>query len=152
MDDAKEETKQEPTQRPAAPSPEAYHSARRGKRMKSEVRVAADGTSIDQEQLVHIPFFLLQPICVKMEPGDPGENRPNLRRRMGSIVTKQEPGEALAPDEERAVTSAPLFVLLAAHGSDYSSSYCGEKPRLRRRQCQSLSVSVCDCLSQDDVM
>lgn len=57
MDDAKEETKQEPTQRPAAPSPEAYHSARRGKRMKSEVRVAADGTSIDQEQLVHIPCF-----------------------------------------------------------------------------------------------
>ncbi|KAJ0064372.1 hypothetical protein NL108_006377, partial [Boleophthalmus pectinirostris] len=30
-------------------------------------------------------------ICVKTEPGEPGENRPNLRRRMGSFVAKPEP-------------------------------------------------------------
>uniref|UniRef100_A0A8C6WV08 [histone H3]-trimethyl-L-lysine(4) demethylase n=1 Tax=Neogobius melanostomus TaxID=47308 RepID=A0A8C6WV08_9GOBI len=29
---------------------------------------------------------------VKVEPGEPGENRPNLRRRMGSFVAKPEPG------------------------------------------------------------
>uniref|UniRef100_A0A8C9ZHQ3 [histone H3]-trimethyl-L-lysine(4) demethylase n=1 Tax=Sander lucioperca TaxID=283035 RepID=A0A8C9ZHQ3_SANLU len=34
-------------------------------------------------------------ICVKTEPGEPGDNRPNLRRRMGSFVAKQEPGQAL---------------------------------------------------------
>ncbi|KAI1893098.1 hypothetical protein AGOR_G00140400 [Albula goreensis] len=31
--------------------------------------------------------------CVKTEPGEACENRPNLRRRMGSFVAKPEPGE-----------------------------------------------------------
>ncbi|XP_030639684.1 lysine-specific demethylase 5B-B isoform X2 [Chanos chanos] len=30
-------------------------------------------------------------VCVKTEPGEPCENRPNLRRRMGSFVAKSEP-------------------------------------------------------------
>ncbi|XP_071777497.1 lysine-specific demethylase 5B-B isoform X2 [Centroberyx gerrardi] len=30
-------------------------------------------------------------VCVKMEPGEPCDNRPNLRRRMGSFVAKPEP-------------------------------------------------------------
>uniref|UniRef100_A0A3B4AAF9 [histone H3]-trimethyl-L-lysine(4) demethylase n=1 Tax=Periophthalmus magnuspinnatus TaxID=409849 RepID=A0A3B4AAF9_9GOBI len=30
-------------------------------------------------------------VCVKTEPVEPGENRPNLRRRMGSFVAKPEP-------------------------------------------------------------
>ncbi|XP_034028924.1 lysine-specific demethylase 5B-B isoform X2 [Thalassophryne amazonica] len=34
-----------------------------------------------------------EPVCVKMEPGEPCENRPNLRRRMGSYVAKPEPVE-----------------------------------------------------------
>uniref|UniRef100_A0A8C9ZEM0 [histone H3]-trimethyl-L-lysine(4) demethylase n=1 Tax=Sander lucioperca TaxID=283035 RepID=A0A8C9ZEM0_SANLU len=40
-------------------------------------------------------FLLMSAICVKTEPGEPGDNRPNLRRRMGSFVAKQEPGQAL---------------------------------------------------------
>uniref|UniRef100_A0A671LST6 [histone H3]-trimethyl-L-lysine(4) demethylase n=1 Tax=Sinocyclocheilus anshuiensis TaxID=1608454 RepID=A0A671LST6_9TELE len=34
--------------------------------------------------------------CVKSEGGEGCENRPNLRRRMGSFVAKPEPGESLA--------------------------------------------------------
>ncbi|XP_041953947.1 lysine-specific demethylase 5B-B isoform X1 [Alosa sapidissima] len=35
--------------------------------------------------------------CVKTEPGEVCENRPNLRRRMGSLVAKPEPVEREAP-------------------------------------------------------
>uniref|UniRef100_A0A671V5H4 [histone H3]-trimethyl-L-lysine(4) demethylase n=1 Tax=Sparus aurata TaxID=8175 RepID=A0A671V5H4_SPAAU len=35
--------------------------------------------------------------CVKIEPGEPGEAKPNLRRRMGSFVAKQESGQAPDP-------------------------------------------------------
>ncbi|XP_063735741.1 lysine-specific demethylase 5B-B [Eleginops maclovinus] len=48
-------------------SPNNTHTARRAKRMKCEA------------------------VCVKTEPGEPGDNKPNLRRRMGSFVAKQEP-------------------------------------------------------------
>uniref|UniRef100_A0A665TC71 [histone H3]-trimethyl-L-lysine(4) demethylase n=1 Tax=Echeneis naucrates TaxID=173247 RepID=A0A665TC71_ECHNA len=41
----------------------------------------------------HFSLVLFQAICVKTEPGEPGENRPNLRRRMGSFVAKLEPGQ-----------------------------------------------------------
>uniref|UniRef100_A0A671UZ86 [histone H3]-trimethyl-L-lysine(4) demethylase n=1 Tax=Sparus aurata TaxID=8175 RepID=A0A671UZ86_SPAAU len=37
----------------------------------------------------HVSLFL-QAACVKIEPGEPGEAKPNLRRRMGSFVAKQE--------------------------------------------------------------
>lgn len=30
---------------------------------------------------------------MKTEPGEPGESKPNLRRRMGSFVVKPEPGQ-----------------------------------------------------------
>uniref|UniRef100_A0A7N8YNT0 [histone H3]-trimethyl-L-lysine(4) demethylase n=1 Tax=Mastacembelus armatus TaxID=205130 RepID=A0A7N8YNT0_9TELE len=69
--DAKEHKLQDQPQRQPAQMPDTCPSARRAKRMKCEV-----GT-----------------ICVKMEPGEPGENRPNLRRRMGSFVAKPEPGQ-----------------------------------------------------------
>uniref|UniRef100_A0A8C2WXX1 [histone H3]-trimethyl-L-lysine(4) demethylase n=1 Tax=Cyclopterus lumpus TaxID=8103 RepID=A0A8C2WXX1_CYCLU len=36
-------------------------------------------------------------ICVKTEPGEPGDNKPNLRRRMGSFVVKQEPDSLQTP-------------------------------------------------------
>ncbi|KAG7519301.1 lysine-specific demethylase 5B-B-like isoform X2 [Solea senegalensis] len=55
------------TQRPPALTMDTYSNARRGKRMKCEA------------------------VCVKTEPGEPGDNRPNLRRRMGSFVAKPEP-------------------------------------------------------------
>ncbi|XP_012730996.2 lysine-specific demethylase 5B-B isoform X2 [Fundulus heteroclitus] len=58
---------QEPIQRPPAPAPDASPGARRAKRMKMETS------------------------CVKIESGETGDTKPNLRRRMGSIVVKQEP-------------------------------------------------------------
>lgn len=34
---------------------------------------------------------------MKTEPGEPGDSKPNLRRRMGSLVVKPEPGRARIP-------------------------------------------------------
>ncbi|XP_038165144.1 lysine-specific demethylase 5B-B isoform X2 [Cyprinodon tularosa] len=65
--DSSEPKLQEQIQRPPAPTPDASPSARRAKRMKIETT------------------------CVKTEPGEMGDSKPNLRRRMGSIVVKQEP-------------------------------------------------------------
>ncbi|XP_077454507.1 lysine-specific demethylase 5B-B isoform X2 [Stigmatopora argus] len=64
--DTKDAKLQEPLQRQPLQTPDSCPNARRGKRMKYES------------------------ICVKTEPGEPGENRPNLRRRMGSFVAKPE--------------------------------------------------------------
>ncbi|XP_061628728.1 lysine-specific demethylase 5B-B isoform X5 [Phyllopteryx taeniolatus] len=64
--DDKEPKPEEPLQRTPRQTTDACPSARRGKRMKYES------------------------VCVKTEPGEPGENRPNLRRRMGSFVAKPE--------------------------------------------------------------
>ncbi|XP_010730368.2 lysine-specific demethylase 5B-B isoform X3 [Larimichthys crocea] len=58
---------QDQAQRQSCQTPDACPSARRAKRMKCEA------------------------FCVKTEPGEPGESKPNLRRRMGSFVAKQEP-------------------------------------------------------------
>uniref|UniRef100_A0A3Q1BV45 [histone H3]-trimethyl-L-lysine(4) demethylase n=1 Tax=Amphiprion ocellaris TaxID=80972 RepID=A0A3Q1BV45_AMPOC len=71
--DTKEHKLQDPAQRQPVQTPDTCPSARRAKRMKYEA------------------------ICVKTEPGELGENKPNLRRRMGSFVAKPEP-----------VVSAPL--------------------------------------------
>ncbi|XP_061839855.1 lysine-specific demethylase 5B-B isoform X2 [Nerophis lumbriciformis] len=65
--DSKELMLQEPALGQSTPMPDSYTSARRGKRMKTES------------------------ICVKIEPGEPDDSRPNLRRRMGSFVAKPEP-------------------------------------------------------------
>uniref|UniRef100_A0A7N9AMB3 [histone H3]-trimethyl-L-lysine(4) demethylase n=1 Tax=Mastacembelus armatus TaxID=205130 RepID=A0A7N9AMB3_9TELE len=65
--DAKEHKLQDQPQRQPAQMPDTCPSARRAKRMKCEV---AFGCSLFRE---------------------PGENRPNLRRRMGSFVAKPEP-------------------------------------------------------------
>uniref|UniRef100_UPI0037E7073C lysine-specific demethylase 5B-B isoform X2 n=1 Tax=Semicossyphus pulcher TaxID=241346 RepID=UPI0037E7073C len=65
--DTKEHKLQDQAQRQPAQTPEPCPNARRAKRMKCEAA------------------------CVKTEPGEPGENKPNLRRRMGSFVAKQEP-------------------------------------------------------------
>uniref|UniRef100_A0A3Q3JX86 [histone H3]-trimethyl-L-lysine(4) demethylase n=1 Tax=Monopterus albus TaxID=43700 RepID=A0A3Q3JX86_MONAL len=67
--DAKEPKLPEQPQRQPVQAPDVCPSARRAKRMKCEVGA----------------------IYVKTEPGEPGENRPNLRRRMGSFVAKPEP-------------------------------------------------------------
>ncbi|XP_062248661.1 lysine-specific demethylase 5B-B isoform X1 [Platichthys flesus] len=66
-EDTKEPKLQDPAQRPTAQTPDTCPSARRAKRMKCEG------------------------LCVKTEPGEPGESKPNLRRRMGSFVAKPEP-------------------------------------------------------------
>ncbi|KAG8002472.1 Lysine-specific demethylase 5B-B [Nibea albiflora] len=58
---------QDQAQRQSSQTPDACPSARRAKRMKCEA------------------------FCVKTEPGEPGDSKPNLRRRMGSFVAKQEP-------------------------------------------------------------
>ncbi|XP_068199618.1 lysine-specific demethylase 5B-B isoform X2 [Antennarius striatus] len=63
----KEVVPQDPAQRQPAQTLDMSPSARRAKRMKCEA------------------------VCVKTEPGEPGESKPNLRRRMGSFVAKQEP-------------------------------------------------------------
>ncbi|KAM9856087.1 lysine-specific demethylase 5B-B [Aulostomus maculatus] len=65
--DVKELKLQEQAQRQPVQMLDACPSARRAKRMKCES------------------------ICVKTEPVEPGENKPNLRRRMGSFVAKAEP-------------------------------------------------------------
>ncbi|XP_061760007.1 lysine-specific demethylase 5B-B isoform X2 [Nerophis ophidion] len=65
--DSKELLLQEPALGQSTQTPDSYTSARRGKRMKTES------------------------ICVKIEPGEPDDSRPNLRRRMGSFVAKPEP-------------------------------------------------------------
>lgn len=41
-----------------------------------------------------VSFLVFQASCVKTEPGEPGDSKPNLRRRMGSFVVKPEPGQA----------------------------------------------------------
>ncbi|KAA8591361.1 hypothetical protein FQN60_002304 [Etheostoma spectabile] len=64
--DAKEPKVQDQAQRPTGQTPDLGPTARRAKRIKCEA------------------------ICVKTEP-EPGDNKPNLRRRMGSFVVKQEP-------------------------------------------------------------
>uniref|UniRef100_A0A7N6BI04 [histone H3]-trimethyl-L-lysine(4) demethylase n=1 Tax=Anabas testudineus TaxID=64144 RepID=A0A7N6BI04_ANATE len=66
--DTKEHKLQQQAQRQAVQTPDTCPSARRAKRMKPEV-----GT-----------------VCVKTEPGEAGESKPNLRRRMGSFVAKPE--------------------------------------------------------------
>ncbi|KAM6924487.1 lysine-specific demethylase 5B-B [Xenentodon cancila] len=63
----KEQKLQDQAQRQPVQTPETCPSARRAKRMKCEAT------------------------CVKTEPGEAGDNRPNLRRRMGSFVAKPEP-------------------------------------------------------------
>ncbi|KAL6119370.1 kdm5b [Pungitius sinensis] len=60
--DTKDTKLQDPAQRT-----DSGPTARRAKRMKCEA------------------------VCVKTEPGEAGDNKPNLRRRMGSFVAKQEP-------------------------------------------------------------
>ncbi|XP_030279895.1 lysine-specific demethylase 5B-B isoform X2 [Sparus aurata] len=64
--DTRELKLQDQAQRQAVQTPDNCPSARRAKRMKCEAA------------------------CVKIEPGEPGEAKPNLRRRMGSFVAKQE--------------------------------------------------------------
>lgn len=41
-----------------------------------------------------VSFLVFQASCVKTEPGESGDSKPNLRRRMGSFVVKPEPGQA----------------------------------------------------------
>lgn len=53
----------------------------------------------------------LQAHCVKTEPGEPGENKPNLRRRMGSFVAKQEPGQYWTLQLSRTTWSAKVSSL-----------------------------------------
>ncbi|XP_072223752.1 lysine-specific demethylase 5B-B isoform X2 [Leuresthes tenuis] len=65
--DNKEHNLQDQVQRQPAPMPDICPNARRAKRMKCEAT------------------------CVKTEPGETGESKPNLRRRMGSFVVKPEP-------------------------------------------------------------
>ncbi|XP_075331269.1 lysine-specific demethylase 5B-B isoform X3 [Odontesthes bonariensis] len=60
---------QDQVQRQPAPVPDTCPNSRRAKRMKCEAT------------------------CVKTEPGETGESKPNLRRRMGSFVVKTEPGQ-----------------------------------------------------------
>ncbi|KAM9343748.1 lysine-specific demethylase 5B-B isoform 2-T2 [Pholidichthys leucotaenia] len=64
--DIKEHKPQDQAQRQPVLNPDTSPTARRAKRMKSEA------------------------VCVKTEPGEHGENKPNLRRRMGSFVAKPE--------------------------------------------------------------
>ncbi|KAM9785478.1 LOW QUALITY PROTEIN: lysine-specific demethylase 5B-B [Neosynchiropus ocellatus] len=74
---ALERSVQTPEPSPGADvSPVASSGARRVKRVKSEL------------------------VSVKIEPEDPSENRPNLRRRMGSLVAKVEPGQNPEPEKE----------------------------------------------------
>ncbi|XP_064153926.1 lysine-specific demethylase 5B-B [Anguilla rostrata] len=48
--------------------------------------------------------------CVKAEPGEPSENRPNLRRRMGSFVAKPEPEKEIPVQvKQEAVESKDLM-------------------------------------------
>ncbi|KAF3697213.1 Lysine-specific demethylase 5B-B [Channa argus] len=68
--DNKEHKLQDQAQRQPVQKNDTCPSARRAKRMKYEA------------------------ISVKTEPGEAGESRPNLRRRMGSFVVKAEPGLA----------------------------------------------------------
>uniref|UniRef100_A0A673BA57 [histone H3]-trimethyl-L-lysine(4) demethylase n=1 Tax=Sphaeramia orbicularis TaxID=375764 RepID=A0A673BA57_9TELE len=65
----KEYTPHDLPQRQSVQPQETCSIARRAKRMRSEVS------------------------CFKSEPGEICENRPNLRRRMGTFVTKSEPGK-----------------------------------------------------------
>ncbi|XP_029994151.1 lysine-specific demethylase 5B-B-like isoform X1 [Sphaeramia orbicularis] len=65
--DTKEHKLQDQGLRQPVQMPETCPSARRAKRMKAEA------------------------VFVKTEPGEVGDNKPNLRRRMGSFVAKPEP-------------------------------------------------------------
>lgn len=53
----------------------------------------------------------LQAHCVKTEPGEPCENKPNLRRRMGSFVAKQEPGQYRTLQRSRCTQRAKISFL-----------------------------------------
>lgn len=56
-------------------------------------------------------FLTSQANCVKTEPGEAGDSKPNLRRRMGSFVVKPEPGQALF----YRIYSHPLLPTLNLH-------------------------------------
>ncbi|XP_066559598.1 lysine (K)-specific demethylase 5Ba isoform X3 [Amia ocellicauda] len=60
--------------------------ARRAKRMRAEVDAVDQNFPNFSEELLFKTGG-----CVKSEPGEPCDNRPNLRRRMGSVVVKSEP-------------------------------------------------------------
>lgn len=86
---------QDPAPRPPAAAPDSLPGARRAKRMKCEV----GATHTPQASTYPTSVFLcihvfVQAACVKTEPGEVGDSKPNLRRRMGSFVAKPEPGQA----------------------------------------------------------
>ncbi|XP_028308362.1 lysine-specific demethylase 5B-B isoform X2 [Gouania willdenowi] len=79
-EEEKEEVKEAKPQDQCVQLPEGIPSARRAKRNKYEA------------------------VCVKTEPEDPDESKPNLRRRMGSLVAKTKPEkEVLIPVKQEPV-------------------------------------------------
>ncbi|XP_068454053.1 lysine-specific demethylase 5B-B isoform X2 [Clinocottus analis] len=83
-------------QRTTAQSPDTGPTARRAKRMKCEG------------------------VCVKTEPGEPGDNKPNLRRRMGSFVAKQEPEKEIPiPVKQEPVESKEPIIEADKYKSRY---------------------------------
>lgn len=73
----------------------------------------------------------LQAHCVKTEPGEPGENKPNLRRRMGSFVAKQEPGQYRTLQQSRctrrAKVSSPMNIIILVFLWRLSRYFCRER-------------------------
>lgn len=113
--DAKEPKLQDaaPAQRPTAQTPDTLPSARRAKRMKCEVCVHEAQSPLLLHPSPSTPTVKLSPLqthCVKIEPGEPGENKPNLRRRMGSFVAKQEPGQTPRNPERKRTATLTAFI------------------------------------------
>uniref|UniRef100_A0A3B4WMY6 [histone H3]-trimethyl-L-lysine(4) demethylase n=1 Tax=Seriola lalandi dorsalis TaxID=1841481 RepID=A0A3B4WMY6_SERLL len=94
----KEYTPHDLPQRQSVQPQETCSIARRAKRMRSEVSLIFRG-------------------CVKTEPGEVCENRPNLRRRMGTFVAKPEPGK----NKDRTV----LTIVLCTQVDQYMCLVCG---------------------------
>uniref|UniRef100_A0A8C9WZA5 [histone H3]-trimethyl-L-lysine(4) demethylase n=1 Tax=Sander lucioperca TaxID=283035 RepID=A0A8C9WZA5_SANLU len=109
----KEYTPHDLPQRQSVQPQETCSIARRAKRMRSEVS------------------------CVKTEPGEVCENRPNLRRRMGTYVGKQEPGKNKASSAASIIekkgnkiahcrTKAALTIVPSPQVDQYMCLVCGK--------------------------
>ncbi|XP_029011976.1 lysine-specific demethylase 5B-B [Betta splendens] len=121
--DTKDHKLQEQAQRQPAPTADPSPGARRAKRMKCEA------------------------VCVKTEPGEAGENKPNLRRRMGSFVAKPEPEKEIPiPVKQEPVESREII----ADSEKFKSRYKKTIPPLPPSPVDLVVCLVCGSGGDED--
>lgn len=90
----------------------------------------------------HARCLCLQSGCVKSEEGEGCENRPNLRRRMGSFVAKPEPGEHLTSHDSQIFSSLYLQSIMQSKHDQHS---------FQSNQCPYINKCVCMCVLEREI-